>query len=612
MLLPQVMRPLPAAAQPGCRTHQRSVHRIAEAPFSVMRGPPGSYVAEWLAGALEEWGRWQSAVWVRPRDTRPAALARLLSSACHHRWSPYASDGERELPPEEVPVAPLDETIRRSPDKAVIVLELGGHGTRGLDRLVESIRPAVADRGISLLAVAEGRFHPAFRPAFRSAQECRIKTTELIDPCVLEETLDLPSRQRDRLLKLFARRVAIAHDLLDAALTWPPEAVIDALNAGQGYRSILGRLTANLLDLCGPARQEALEVCLATGYWHPQLTTHPVSAAELRPWVVPLEHQWGWLRPIWARSLQCQLNGWVDHRRHPYHRPTVLPTTLPPTLPTTNEPPPPPPPRAERARAPTAPPRAIVEARLLGAFEFRVDGVAVTKWNGARGTSVLRYLLSRPRHACSRDELLEEFWPDVAPQAARNRLQVAVSGLRRALLEVTSLPVIEYADGGYRVSPALRVDVDVKRFERAVSAARSTDRAGDVSGAAAAYGDAVRLYRGDFASDAPYEQWTLLPRESLRITYLDALDRLSRIELSVRQLDACIATSHRILEVDPCREDAHQLLMRCYAAQGRVYQALRQYDFCCRVLRATLEVEPSPQTTKLYHAIRAGSRLSPR
>ena len=126
-----------------------------------------------------------------------------------------------------------------------------------------------------------------------------------------------------------------------------------------------------------------------------------------------------------------------------------------------------------------------------------------------------------------------------------------------------------------------------------------------------AYREALELYRGDFASDAPYEQWTLLLRESLRITYIDALDRVSRIQLSVGRLDDCVATGHRMLDVDPCREDAHRLLMRCYASQGRVYQAVRQYEFCCRMLKRTLEVGPAPETTRLYQAIRAGSAGKP-
>jgi hypothetical protein len=208
-------------------------------------------------------------------------------------------------------------TRRLSPDRAVIVLELGGRVTRGLHQLVDTIRPAVADRGISLVAVAESRFHAALR----HRQECHIPAAGFADQIIIEKTIDLPGRHRDRLLKLATSRIAIAHDLLEAARAWPPEAVIDALDAGHGYRSTLDRLTANLLELCTPAQQEALEVCLNTGYWHPQFATHPVSASELRPWVVPLEQQWGWLRPIWVRSLKRHLDSRVEHERRPLHRP---------------------------------------------------------------------------------------------------------------------------------------------------------------------------------------------------------------------------------------------------------------------------------------------------
>ena len=242
----------------------------------------------------------------------------------------------------------------------------------------------------------------------------------------------------------------------------------------------------------------------------------------------------------------------------------------------------------------------VLEVRLFGELELRVDGRIVPGRNGPRGTSVLRMLLASPGRRCSRDLLLEEYWPGVRPETARNRLQVAVSGLRRALLEVSRLPLIEFADGGYRIDPAVSLELDTERFEQSLSAARRLDRSGDPAGAAAGYRQAVQLYRGDFAADAPYEPWTMLPRESLRLRYLDALDRLSRIEWKVGAIGDCVATGHRMLAADPCREDAHQLLMRCYAEQGRVYQVHRQFDFCRRVLAATLDCPPAAETTRLY------------
>jgi DNA-binding SARP family transcriptional activator len=250
--------------------------------------------------------------------------------------------------------------------------------------------------------------------------------------------------------------------------------------------------------------------------------------------------------------------------------------------------------------------RPVLEVQMLGGFECKLDGRPVTRWNGPRGLSVLRYLLYRPRHECSRDELLEEFWPGVSESAARNRLQVAVSGVRRALQAVSPVPVVEYADGGYRIVADVRVEVDIERFAARIAAARSAERASDLDTALARYGEAVDLYRGEFAADAPYEGWTLLPRETLRIEYLDVLDRCLRLQLAADRVDDVVATAHKMLDVDPCREDAHRVLMRCYARQGRPYQALRQFEFCSRVLRATLDLAPEARTVALYQEIRVG------
>jgi DNA-binding SARP family transcriptional activator len=577
MYVPRVMRPLPSMAGPA----NRNAQRIGEMPFSVVRGPPGSYAAEWLAGLLEGWDRWQRCVWLRASTARSDALAGPLARACLHRWTGISGFDVDRL--EATPRPSLDETLRQSPHGAVIVLELPGRLTSDIERLVARIRALVADRGVSLVVVTESRWPMAFP---RGAAH-------------VVPAADLAGSRADvgaggligRLLEVCGPRAAVAHDVLDAAAAWPRAAVVDALDTSRGFRSMLRGLTANLVDLCTPGQLAALEVCAATGYWHPQLATEPVSASDLRPWVVPLEQEWGWLRPIWARSLK----GDLEHRADHVHRSRVgTPSMI----------------REPRATIPagtaTSPP-AVLEARLLGPFELRFDGLGVTMRSGQRGLSVMRYLLSRRRHTCPRDELLAEFWPDVAPSVARNRLQVAVSGVRRALLEVTNLHVIQYADGGYRINPDLRVETDVGRFEAALSAARSAERAGDPRGALAAYQEAIGYYRGDFAADSPYEQWTLLPRESLRLGYIDALDRLSRIQFGSGQLDDCIATGHRMLDVDPCREDAHRLLMRCYASQGRAYQAIRQYEFCRRVLTATLQSEPHIETTRLYRAVRAGS-----
>jgi DNA-binding SARP family transcriptional activator len=584
MYLPPVLRPVAADGPftPG-------VQRIAEAPFSVVRGLPGSYVAERLAGVIDSWQRLRDCVWLRASDARPAELAQTLGSACRHRWhlDEPASQPSRSRD--------LSRQIQEAPEGAVIVLELGGRVTPGVTRLVRAIRPALTDRRVRLVVVAESRFHP---PVVHGPDRV-VPATELLDHGALDGCLS--ARNRTRLLRYAGRRPAVLDDVLAAARLWSPDAVAEALESSHGLPSLLGQLTTVLLDRLTPDQRSALEVAMSIGYWHPQMGARPVASEQLRPWLVPMEQQWGWVRPIWVPSLRKELSRAAASRQvadgnHGGAARAVTPSGSAIRTGSTGQP-------ATHA--------GLLEARLLGSLEVRIDGSPVPSWNGQRGISVLRHLLFRRQHACARDELLEEFWPDIPAAAARNRLQVAVSGLRRAFLDVTALNVVEFADGAYRINPDLLVEVDVGNFDRALRAADAAERAGNADEARTAYRQAIALYRGDFAADVPFEQWTLLPRESMRIKLVDALDRLSRLDLADHRMDDCIATAHRMLDIDPCREDAHRLLMRCYAAQGRTYQALRQYEFCGLVLRATIDGSPAPETTELYRAIRNNSALEP-
>jgi DNA-binding SARP family transcriptional activator len=58
------------------------------------------------------------------------------------------------------------------------------------------------------------------------------------------------------------------------------------------------------------------------------------------------------------------------------------------------------------------------------------------------------------------------------------------------------------------------------------------------------------------------------------------------------------------LSIDPCREDAHRVIMRTHLRRGERAQALRQYRLCEYVLRREFDTAPEPQTIALYERIR--------
>jgi DNA-binding SARP family transcriptional activator len=200
---------------------------------------------------------------------------------------------------------------------------------------------------------------------------------------------------------------------------------------------------------------------------------------------------------------------------------------------------------------------------------------------------------------------LEAFWPGVDPRVSRNRLQVAISSVRRSLGEVSNSALIVYSDGRYLVDQRSAITTDVDRFEAATRDGRNAEREGDVSGARAHYLEAVGLYRGDFAPDLPYDEWTILIRERLRLAYLDVLERCARISMAADEIDDCIDIARRMLDQDACREDAHRVLMRCYSRQGKPHLVDYQYDFCVRVLDGVLRTRPSKETIATHREERS-------
>jgi DNA-binding SARP family transcriptional activator len=244
-----------------------------------------------------------------------------------------------------------------------------------------------------------------------------------------------------------------------------------------------------------------------------------------------------------------------------------------------------------------------VSVHMLGKFELSIQDMPC-KLTVSRNLSVLKYLLLHHKQTIPREVLMDIFWPEATPETARNNLNVAVHNLRKALRSVIFLPLIVYENGAYGLDPSVQVWLDVEEFERCVEAGRRSQTQGHLTAAVKQYEAAVSLYEGDFLEQSPYEEWALHDRERLRVTYLDTIDSLGQIYFSRANYSACIAICQRILSYDICREDAHCLLMRCYSRQGQDHLALRQYQNCVKALRAELEVEPAPETTKLYNRIR--------
>jgi len=262
---------------------------------------------------------------------------------------------------------------------------------------------------------------------------------------------------------------------------------------------------------------------------------------------------------------------------------------------------------AAAAPGPASPPRLAVH--LLGPLHVVIDDVAVADWPSARCRSLFGYLLTHREPWPAREVLMEVFWPGSSPEASRNSLNVAIHGLRRTLRTITDLPIVIHVGGSYRINQELGLWLDVDAFDGRVESGRRFEDLGDVDQAIRDYEFAGGLYRGEFMAEDPYEDWAALIRERLRLAHLDVFGRLSNLYFEAGHYTACASLCQRIIEKDPCREDAHRRLMRCYSRQGQPHLALMQYRACARALADELGVETDPSTAELHRRIRRRERV---
>jgi DNA-binding SARP family transcriptional activator len=231
----------------------------------------------------------------------------------------------------------------------------------------------------------------------------------------------------------------------------------------------------------------------------------------------------------------------------------------------------------------------------------------VEPWPNRRSKSLFKYLVSHRERPVPKEVLMDLLWPGARARAARNNLNVAVYNLRRTMRNGDDrFSYVLFRDDAYRLNPDLDIWVDAEEFERLVASARRMARAGDTAGAIGDYEVARALYAGDLFDDDPHEEWTFERRRALQEEYLRALAGLGAAHLGGGEHEAAAEAFRAALAVDPCREEAHRGLMRCYALAGQRHLALRQYRRCAEALRTSLGLAPDPDTAALDRAIRQG------
>lgn len=242
---------------------------------------------------------------------------------------------------------------------------------------------------------------------------------------------------------------------------------------------------------------------------------------------------------------------------------------------------------------------------LLGAFQLFVNKHSLSISRGSKLENLIILLTLALDRRLLRNELLEQLWPEQDPMLAGQSLNSLVYQLHKRLRQKADASnIIIYENGYYYLSISEDVSIDIDYFEDWQQRAKHAFRLGNVEQGLIYCEQALALYRGDLCRDTNISNvQVILERERLRVSFLDLLACLADHYLHQDPMRA-LTYIHRLLNHDPCREDAHRQAMRCYMRLSVRAQALRQYQFCCQMLTTEFGVKPEPATEALFEQIR--------
>lgn len=241
----------------------------------------------------------------------------------------------------------------------------------------------------------------------------------------------------------------------------------------------------------------------------------------------------------------------------------------------------------------------------LGAFRVYQDDLPILDWSNSKSASLFKLLLARRKEKIAKEVLMDMFWPDAEPDAARNNLNVTIYNLRKTLRNgYHDFSHVLFQNGYYLLNPKMLIWVDSEAFEQNVLTAQEHERNGRFEQAIQNYHAAEALYEGDYLYEDRYDDWPILKRQNLQELYLGVLDKLSEHYFNKGELTESMHLCRQILNIDSCREEAHRQLMLDYNQLGQPYLALRQYHRCVECLQKELNISPSQDTIDLLKKIK--------
>ena len=232
----------------------------------------------------------------------------------------------------------------------------------------------------------------------------------------------------------------------------------------------------------------------------------------------------------------------------------------------------------------------ILKIGDLGRIRYRAGDREVSLSDTRRkAASVLTYLITRPNLTATKEQVLDELWPDLDPEAAANSLNQTLYFLRRDIDPWYTDGIS--ADYVVNESELLWLDRDLVRVESVEFHRNATEILAE--GRQAKDGPLlIRDYAGRFAPEFEYEEWAIGWRDRLHALYLHLVHASAQALTDAGDDEDALNVLLEATSTDPEALELETQLVQAYARLGAQGAASRQYRHFAEAFRREVGAEP--------------------
>ncbi|SFL93351.1 Two-component response regulator, SAPR family, consists of REC, wHTH and BTAD domains [Paenibacillus sp. 1_12] len=235
----------------------------------------------------------------------------------------------------------------------------------------------------------------------------------------------------------------------------------------------------------------------------------------------------------------------------------------------------------------------------------RIDPDGKVKWRTSKTKELFAFLIHHKGNRITKDLLIEEIWPQFAPDKAMIHLHTSIYQIRK-IIKQSGLPAtLDFSLESYRLNAdGLMTDVDI--FESSIAQVEAQDTLNESQWRQADL--ALKLYTGHYLDEQDYS-WAKSRRSQLLQRYLSLTLRTAEYELATGRERQAIGRLEKAQEKEPYSEELVELFMIGLAKLNH-YTALQNlYESFVNLLRIELDIEPQPQTRERYERLMLDDKL---